>query len=363
MVLRRTHHTERTITMDYPNSITSHTKNKHLQLCHRVIIELRLKDGDSAYKIAKELGCAANTIRNEIRRGTVSQIRQGKYVCVYFADAGQRNYQANRRHSVRKFKRFQAAKFIDHVLEKLQSEKWSIDACVGEAISQERFKRCESVCTKTLYNYVDLGLLPIKNVDLPQKLRRNTKSARVQKNKRKLGTSITERSQDIEDRKEFGHWEIDTVIGKKAKEDAVLLTLSERKTRQYLTRKIAGKTAPAVMAAIADLRQEYGEHFANVFKTITSDNGQEFAELSLLEDSTETKVYFTHPYSSFERGTNERHNGLLRRFIPKGHPIAAYSIDEIAFIEDWCNHLPRKILGYSTPAELFEKYLDQIYAA
>lgn len=349
--------------MDYPNSITSHTKNKHLQLCHRVIIELRLKDGHSAYKIAKELGCAANTIRNEIRRGTVRQIRQGKCVSVYFADAGQRNYQANRSHSVRKFKHFQAAKFIDYVIQKMRSQNWSIDACVGESIAQKRFNRCETVCTKTLYNYVDLGLLSIKNMDLPQKLRRNTKSARVQKNKRKLGKSITERAQNIEAREEFGHWEIDTVIGTKSKEDAVLLTLSERKTRQYLTRKITGKTAHAVMTALNDLRQEYGEHFADVFKTITSDNGQEFADLSLLEKSTETKVYFTHPYSSFERGTNERHNGLLRRFIPKGHPITDYSIDEIAFIEDWCNHLPRKILGYSTPAELFEEYLDQIYVA
>ncbi len=235
----------------------------------------------------------------------------------------------------------------------MRSHNWSIDACVGESIAQNRFSRHERVCTKTLYNYVDL----------PQKLKRNTKSTRVRKNKRKLGKSITERANDIEDREEFGHWEIDTVIGKKAKEDAILLTLSERKTRQYLTRIIAGKTAPAVMAAIADVKQEYGEHFADVFKTITSDNGQEFADLSLLEKSTETKVYFTHPYSSFERGRNERHNRLLRRFFPKGHPIADYSMDEIAFIVDWCNHLPRKILGYSTPAEIFKEYLDQIYAA
>ena len=363
MVLQRTHHTERTITMDYPNSITNHVKNKHLQLCHRIVIELRLKDGHSAYKIAKELGCAANTIRNEIRRGTVTQIRQGKYVSVYFADVGQQNYQINRKQSVRKFKRLQAAKFIDHVIKKMRSQNWSIDACVGEANAQKRFERSDRVCTKTLYNYVDLGLLPIKNVDLPQKLRRNTKSAKVQKNKRKLGKSITERDQEITTRQEFGHWEIDTVIGTKSKEDAVLLTFSERKTRQYLTKKISGKTAPAVMAAIADLVQEYGEHFTDVFKTITSDNGQEFAQLSQLEESTATKVYFTHPYSAFERGTNERHNGLLRRFIPKGHPIAHYSIDEIAFIEDWCNHLPRKILGYRTPADLFDEHLDQIFVA
>lgn len=349
--------------MDYPHSSTTHVKNKHLLLCHRVVIELRLKDGHSAYKIAKELGCAANTIRNEIRRGTVAQIRQGKRIQVYFADVGQRKYEANRQSSVRKFKRLYAAEFIDYVVRQMRSRNWSIDACVGEAIAQNRFRGRDRVCTKTLYNYVDLGLLPIKNVDLPQKLRRNTKSARVRKNKRKLGRSITERDKSIDTRQEFGHWEIDTVIGTKSKEDEVLLTFSERTTRHYIVKKIPSKTATAVMAAIDELEQEYGERFAAVFKTITSDNGQEFTELSQLEETTTTKVYFTHPYSSFERGTNERHNGLIRRFIPKGRRIDSYSIDEIAFIEDWCNHLPRKILGYSTPDKLFEEYLDQIYAA
>lgn len=349
--------------MDYPNSSISHEKNKHLLFRHRVLIELRLKDGHSAYKIAKEVGCAPNTIRNEMKRGEVEQIRQGKKVTVYFADVGQRNYEAKRQNSVRKLKRLSVAEFIDHVVNQMRSQKWSIDACVGEAIAQNRFSPGKRVCTKTLYNYIDLGLISIKNTDLPQKLRRNTKSARVQKNKRKLGRSITERNAEIDTRQEFGHWEIDTVLGIKSKEDAVLLTLAERKTRHYIARKIPGKTADAVMAALIELQEEYGERFATVFKTITSDNGQEFASLSQLEEATSTQVYFTHPYSSFERGTNERHNGLLRRFIPKGHRMDGYSIDEIAFIEDWCNHLPRKILGYSTPAELFEQHLDQIYVA
>ncbi len=363
MVLRRTHHTERTIAMDYPHSTTSHSKNKHLQFFHRVVIELRLKDGHTAYKIAKELGCASNTIRNEIKRGSVEQIRQSKSVNVYFAEVGQRNYEANRQNCVRKFKRLCATEFIDYVVNQMYSQDWSIDAIVGEAVLQNRFNCQNRVCTKTLYNYIDLGLIPIKNADLPQKLRRNTKSFRVQKNKRKLGRSITERDESVDSRQEFGHWEIDTVIGTKSKDDAVLLTLAERKTRHYIVKKIPSKTASAVMAALNELQEEYGEGFDAVFKTITSDNGQEFADLSSLEKTTATQVYFTHPYSSFERGTNERHNGLLRKFIPKGRRITGYSVDEIAMIEDWCNHLPRKILGYSTPAELFEQQLDHIYAA
>jgi IS30 family transposase len=100
-----------------------------------------------------------------------------------------------------------------------------------------------------------------------------------------------------------------------------------------------------------------------VFKTITSDNWSEFSELPELESKTSTKVYFTHPYSSFERGTNERHNGLIRSFIPKGKSINDYSDEDISFIEEWMNSLPRRILGYNTPEELFEDELDAIYAS
>ncbi|MDK0957070.1 IS30 family transposase, partial [Clostridium perfringens] len=101
--------------------------------------------------------------------------------------------------------------------------------------------------------------------------------------------------------------------------------------------------------------------FSEVFKSITADNGSEFADLSEFELKTKTKVYFTHPYSSFEKGINERHNGLIRRFIPKGKRISDYLLETISFIENWMNTLPRKLLNYKTPEELFEIHLDEIY--
>lgn len=106
---------------------------------------------------------------------------------------------------------------------------------------------------------------------------------------------------------------------------------------------------------------QFGSMASTVFKTVTSDNGSEFAKLSELE-SQGIKVYFTHPYSSWEKGTNECHNKLLRRFIPKGVSMAEYSGDDISYMADWANTLPRKILGYRTPDELFEAELDRIYA-
>ena len=218
------------------------------------------------------------------------------------------------------------------------------------------------VCTKTLYNYIDLGLLDIFNADLPMKLRRNTKSYRVKKHKKNLGKSIAERPTYISEREEFGHWEIDTVVGQKSNNDCVLLTILERKTRNAIIQRIEAKTAEAVTKALTRIRDIYGKQFSKVFKSITGDNGSEFAELSKLEDITDTKIYFTHPYSSFEKGTNERHNGLIRRFIPKGKRISNYNQNDIAFIKEWMNTLPRKILNYHTPEELFEMHLDEIYA-
>lgn len=325
-------------------------------------IEIRLKDGFSIYKIAKELGRSINTITNEINRGTTTQIRQGKHIKIYLADTGETVYTKNRLNSCRPFKMLDCSEFINYTVDKIKNDSWSPDACVGEAIANGRFERYQMVCTKTLYNYIDLGLLDVKNTDLPIKLRRNTKSTRVKKHKKKLGSSISERPIDINSRTEFGHWEIDTVIGEKSNNDNVLLTILERKTRYAIVLNIVSKTANAVMDAFSRLRSLFGEQFSQVFKTITGDNGSEFADLSTIESETDTKVYFTHPYSSFEKGTNERHNGLIRRFIPKGKRISDYSSDDIAFIEEWMNTLPRRILNYKTPEELFEMYLDKIYA-
>lgn len=348
--------------MDHQNHNTESRKNKHLNFKERTIIELRLKDGFSSYKIAKELNRPINTILNEIKRGTTTQINQGKVIEIYLADTGEAVYKKHRLNSCRNFKRLECTDFINYTVDKMKNDEWSPDSCFGEAIIEGRFHRSQMVCTKTLYNYIDLGLLNVKNTDLPMKLRRNTKSKIVKKNKRILGNSISERPIEINTRAEFGHWEIDTVIGEKSSTDKVLLTIVERKTRYALIFDIIGKTAIAVTATLSKVRNLFGEQFSEVFKTITADNGSEFAYLSKLETESNTKVYFTHPYSSFERGTNERHNGLIRRFIPKGKRISDYSSDDIFFIEQWMNTLPRKILDYKTPEQLFEINLDEIYS-
>jgi len=190
---------------------------------------------------------------------------------------------------------------------KILEKKWSPDAVVGHAKRHKKFEYIPS--TKTLYNWIDEGKLSVINMDLAMKLRRSTKSTKSRKHKKVLGKSIEERPESIETREEFGHWEIDRVEGRKSNDDA-LLTLVERKTRHKIIRRIPYNTAPAVTAALKETFAEYSKG-QNVFKTITADNDSEFSELSELGKKHQIDVYFCHPYASWERGSNERHNGLM----------------------------------------------------
>ena len=269
-------------------------------------------------------------------------------------------YEANRKNCGTKFKFLQCEDFIKHVTELFFNKNQSLDAVCGAAHRNKSFPQAPMVCTKTLYNYVDAGLLTIANIDLPLKVKRTTKVVRIRHHKKNLGTSIEERPTHINDRSEFGHGEIDTVIGKKDKSESVLLTMTERMTRKEIIRKIPSKTVEAVQAALLNLANEAGECFSKVFKSITAENGSEFTGISSLEEKTTTKIYFAHPYASCERGTNERHNGLIRRFIPKGCRISQYSIEAISRVQSWCNTLPRKILNYLTPDEAFEDQRREI---
>lgn len=219
----------------------------------------------------------------------------------------------------------------------------------------------EMVCTKTLYNYVDLGLLPVKNIDLPEKLKRNTKSSNARKNRKILGKSIEERPETVNLGEEFGHLEIDSVLGKKKDTKPVIMTIVKRKSRMSLWTKIKDHSSMTIYEALQSLVNRFGTKKSEVFKSITGDNGSEFANLSNIENNG-ISVYFTHPYTSCEKGTNECHNKMLRRFIPKGKSIDDYSAEYILFFSDVINELPRKILNYHTPEELFETQLDRIYA-
>ena len=141
----------------------------------------------------------------------------------------------------------------------------------------------------------------------------------------------------------------------KRKAGEVLLALDERMTRCRHVIKTSGKTKEGVRKELEILRHQYGSLFPKVFRSITSDNGSEFSGLSKL--FKEGKVYFAHPYSSGERGTNEKHNSLVRRFIPKGQPIDEITDDELIQINWYLNCRPLKCLNWRTPIEIFLRNL------
>ena len=348
--------------MDNTYLTTEHKKCQHLTDEERHEIEVRLKDKWTIYGIAKHLKRPYNTIKNEIARGTVL-LYNGK-VKRYYANTGKRVYLEHRSESRRKYRCLQVAPFLNYVVTHFKKDKWSLDVCFGKALTDGAFQREDMVCTKTLYHYVDMGFLPIKNLDLPEKVsRKQNKGKRdSRKNKRVLGKSIEERPKSVDSREEFGHWEIDSILGKIGESEPAILSLTERKLRMSIWLKVADHTAKTVNETLRGLFEDFGDKCGEVFKTITADNGSEFAELAAFEQMG-IGIYYTHPYTSCEKATVENHNKLLRRFVPKGKSLNDYSADDILFFADVINGLPRKILGYHTPEELFDKELDRIYAA
>jgi len=340
------------------NNTTTARKFKHLSVYERGQIAALLKEGKSQRYIAKKLGRSPSTISREIRRGTTTQLRSDLSAYKqYFPETGQAVYEKNRLNCGAKYKLAQVQKFIKFAEDKILNEKWSPDAVVGLCKKNHEWKDMDIVCTKTLYNYIDKGFLKVKNIDLNLKLRIKSKRKRIRRNKRIMGKSIDQRPNEVESRKTFGHWEIDTIIGKKSR-DSVILTLTERKTRYELLFVLDVKDSNAVNEKILKLKSLYGKQVSKIFRTITSDNGSEFCGLSEVLETLGIDVYYTHPYSSWERGTNERHNGLIRRFIPKGKSIKDFSETTIQWIQQWLNNFPRRILGYKTPEECFN---EEIY--
>lgn len=171
------------------------------------------------------------------------------------------------------------------------------------------------------------------------------------------GESIENRPKEINDRETFGHWEMDCVEGKK-KTKKTLLVLTERKSRKEIIIPMKDQTSRSVVAALDRLERKYGAAFYKIFQTITVDNGSEFADCQGIEKScrrkgNRTKVYYCHPYSSYERGTNENLNKMIRRWFPKGTDFRQITAKAIQWVEDWINNYPREIHGFRSANSVF----------
>lgn len=340
--------------MTQTNYTTKHRKNKHLTIKERAQIEMLLKQGKTKSEIARVIGLPRSTLYNELHRGTVDQMDTNLEVHQeYFADAGQAIYEKHRENSRNPYKFTKAYNFIKHAETEILEKGYSPDVVCGTAKKEKKFDAM--VCTKTLYNYIDAGLMKVKNIDLPLRVKIADKPRKCRKNRRIMGESIENRPEKVNERNEFGHWEIDTVVGTRNR-SAVLLTIDERVTRQLITVKIPSRSSEAVSEAIKKIVEQFGDKAKDIFKSITADNGSEFA--SLAESVPFADVYFAHLYSSFERGTNEKQNSLLRRFFPKGKSLENVSDEAIQAAQDWINNLPRKIFDYSCSNDLFQQFVN-----
>ncbi len=348
--------------MSHLNNNTESKKNKYLTERNRYDIETLLREHLRPTEIAKRLDKHVRTIEREIKRGKV-RLLNTDLSCreEYCADKGHLVYLQNSRNKGRELKIGKDHKLAKHIEDKIIKHKYSPDAVIGE-IKVKGLVFDASICTKTLYNYIDKEVfVNITNKDLPVK--RNKKKGKYKKVKRSIalnnikGTSIEQRPPEVETRHEYGHWEMDCVVGKKDGR-AALLVLTERQRREEIIYKIPSKSQESVLKVIDSIEKRYGKGFKDKFKTITVDNGSEFLDFESLERSLQrpgeqrVKIYYAHPYSSCERGTNENANKLIRRFIPKGTDIARISKAKIKYIETWINNYPRKIFGYKSANEM-----------
>lgn len=328
---------------------------RYITLRERYKIETLLEEKRGCSYIAERLGIKYHTLRKEIKRGTVKQKdTELREFYVYKADYAQLVYEksvSNRGRNLKIGSDHEFAAFIEHMI---KDEKYSPEALLLY-MKNNGIEFSTTLCCKTIYNYLDMGLfLHISNKDLTSKKEGKKKkiddTSTVALNNRK-GRSIEERDPAILERKQYGHWEMDTVVSGQGKGKACLLVLSERMTREEIVIKMKDKKASSTVHALNMLERKYGsKKFREKFKTITCDNGCEFLNSKGLEKSrytkgTRTTVYYCHPYSSWERGTNENINRMIRRFFPKGTNFDEVSKQQVAMVETWINNYPRRILG------------------
>lgn len=223
------------------------------------------------------------------------------------------------------------------------------------------------VSVNTLYRYIDAHVfskLSNKYLSIKGKKKRHAYKRKPQK-RMSAGQSIDKRPAEINTREEFGHWEMDTVKGRKGVSKSCLLVLTERKTRMEIVRKMSTQGASSVVSELDDLEQKLGDNFCKLFKTITVDNGVEFSDYegmrkSKTREGNRTEVYYCHAYSSYERGSNENANKLIRRHVPKGHDTDKVSKRKVQYIQDWINDLPRKLFDWHTSRQLFNEELKKL---
>ena len=341
---------------------------KHLSQNDRIKMETMLNSGHKVVEVAEYLHVHRSTIYREIKRGEYTH-RNSDYTeeTRYSSDLGQKNHDWNAQGKGRNIKIGNDRPLAEYIEGKIIEDKYSPEAALAAA-AESGIEFTTSISVRTLYRYIDKGIfLKLTNKDLPVKGKRKKHNKRVRVQKRaSAGESIENRPDEVKDREIFGHWEMDTVKGKQGVTKSCMLVLTERKTRDEIIVKLPDQKAASVVEAIDRLERKWGDMFTKVFRSITVDNGVEFSDYEGLERSVlhegekRTFAFYCHPYSSWERGSNENNNRLIRRHIPKGEDFDKKQDRDIGYIENWINNYPRGIFGFKTSAQLFEEEIKRL---
>ena len=312
-------------------------KYNHLSQNERYQIFALMKAGLNQTQVALTLGRSKSTISREIQRNSGLK--------------GYRPKQATLKSEVRALGSRNAKKVSVYTLKSafdLVRQEWSPEQIAGTM----------NISHETVYRHVyadkDCGGKLFMHLRSQKKRRKRYASGRQRRGQIPNRRSIHERPAVVDLRLEVGHWEGDTVIGARHKQ--AIVTLVERKSGYAKLFKVKNKTAELVSAAMIKSLKP----FDGLVDTITLDNGKEFADHQRVDLELGSTIYFADPFASWQRGTNENFNGLLRQYIPKDRPLSTVTQEELKMIENKLNHRPRKRLGFRTPHEVFHESLNRV---
>lgn len=325
------------------------TKFTRLNLEERIQIEKYFDKGFSPTSIAIMLGRHKSTITRELKKTHYNSYQAFKAHLVSARICSAKNYGRSKIQDNKKLHKY----VLTHLRKKWSPEQISLSL-------KKNFPNQKNmqVSHETIYYYVYLHSKKSLKEELIKQLRqkrktrgsRHTKSVRDVKIVDRL--SIDERPSEVATREIPGHWEGDLIVGKD--HGSVIGTLVERSSRYLILVHLQNKEAETVRKAF---EAEFKKLPKLMRKSLTYDNGTEMAQHKLLTKTTKMKVYFTHPYSPWERPTNENTNGLLRDYFPKGTDLSVHSKTHLKRVQRELNERPRKVLEVRTPMEVFNEMI------
>lgn len=325
----------------------------HIKWKDRLRIEKMLKEKKGKSEIARTLRVDYTTIMREIKRGMTVQ-RDTNLVEreVYCAETAERKYQENLRAKGPNIKLGNDHELARYIENKIADDGYSPEAALHK-IREDGLSFSVTLSKWTVYKYINDGVfLRLTNKALPMGGKKKTEYKKVQAARAPKGDSIEERPEAVDKREEPFHWEMDSVLSaKEGGSKKRLLTMTERLSRADLMFLMPDGTMASVVAVLDMLEKKLGtESFRRIFQTITVDNGSEFQDWEGMTRAAtggeeRTHIYYCHPYSAYERGSNENGNRMIRRRVPKGTDFTGITEADTLEVQRWVNEYPRGILG------------------